>query len=153
MKLILKDESATLAFGARLYHAIKAGCQIHLSGDLGVGKTTLVRGFLRASGYEGAVKSPTYTLVEEYQLGEQAVVHFDLYRLADEEELEWMGIRDYMNPEVICFIEWPQRAPSLCALVDLSITITASGMQRQLEIVAESAKGESFFVNIGKLNL
>ncbi len=148
MKLILEDESATLAFGARLYHAIKSGCQIHLSGDLGVGKTTLVRGFLRAGGYEGAVKSPTFTLVEEYQLGEQVVVHFDLYRLADEEELEWMGIRDYMNPDVICFIEWPQRAPGLCAWVDLSITITATGLQRQLEIVAESARGGLFLASI-----
>ena len=113
MKWTLKSEAETLAFGGALFEAINQstvdqGGMIYLEGDLGAGKTTLVRGFLRAGGHAGVVKSPTYTLVEEYQLGQRTLFHFDLYRLADPEELEWIGIRDYLQQNPLIFVEWPQ---------------------------------------------
>ena len=150
MKLILDNESATLALGASFYHALTGGCQIHLLGDLGAGKTTLVRGFLQAAGYQGTVKSPTFTLVEEYPLAEQTLVHFDLYRLADEEELEWMGIRDYMSSEVICFIEWPQRAQRLSLLSDIALNMTIKDVRREVIMTAKSTRGKSILENMNK---
>lgn len=105
----LADESATLAFGAILAEQlIDIGlCYVYLSGELGAGKTTLTRGLLQALGHKGPVKSPTYTLIESYELSMRTVHHLDLYRLADPEELEFMGLRDLMDQPDLFFIEWP----------------------------------------------
>jgi tRNA threonylcarbamoyladenosine biosynthesis protein TsaE len=97
-----------------------------------VGKTTLVRGFLRAAGFTGAVKSPTFTLVEEYSLDERKIFHFDLYRLNDPEELEWMGIRDYFIPNSLCFIEWAERGAGFLPIPDAIISLTVQDLGRNI---------------------
>lgn len=132
MRVELHSAEETEAFGARLYHCLPVKCLIYLIGDLGAGKTTLVRGFLRAAGYCGSVKSPTYTVVEEYQLNDRRIFHFDLYRLTDPEELEWIGIRDYFAQQAVCFIEWPERGKGVLPEPDLRIELAIYGEQRRL---------------------
>ncbi|MCK7582766.1 MAG: tRNA (adenosine(37)-N6)-threonylcarbamoyltransferase complex ATPase subunit type 1 TsaE [Chromatiales bacterium] len=122
---------------------LKPGCLIFLRGDLGAGKTTFVRGCLRASGFTGSVKSPTFTIVEEYQLDQHTPYHFDLYRLAELEELEWLGIRDYLRPDSICFVEWPERGAGILPTPDLELTIPIVGLSRTLEIKALTAEGQA----------
>ena len=121
--LLVRSETEMRDLGARLIAACDRGGVITLKGDLGTGKTTLVRGALEAEGIDSGVRSPTYTLVEYYPLERFAVAHFDLYRLADAEELEYLGYRDYLNPETLCFIEWPQRAGEYLRTIDLEIGI------------------------------
>jgi len=137
------DEGAMLSLGARLAAASEAGLVVFLSGQLGMGKTTLTRGFIRAMGHTGAVKSPTYTLVEPYTLGEQQVYHFDLYRLGDPEELEFMGIRDYFDGESVCLVEWPERGAGFLPPADLMINIALEGGGRSLVLRATSVRGRT----------
>ena len=129
--MIIKDERGMLEAGRQLAKQLKSGMLVYLEGDLGAGKTTLVRGVLNGLGHAGAVKSPTYNLVEPYTIKDQAVFHFDLYRLVEAEELEYMGLRDYLNNQAICFIEWPEKAGGLLPEPDLLIKINIYGSQRE----------------------
>lgn len=136
MEKYLASSEDTEQFGAALWQLLPATAVIFLHGDLGAGKTTLVRGFLRAAGFLGAIKSPTYTLVEEYSLGVQKIFHFDLYRLADPEELEWIGINDYFGQNNLCFIEWPSKGAGFLPLPDYDICLHVQGVGRQLTLQA-----------------
>lgn len=145
-KMVIENAFEMERFAARCYEQLLAqkikGFFIHLSGELGTGKTTFVRGFLRSMGYEGIVKSPTYTLVESYEQWASIVYHFDLYRLNDPLELENIGIRDYCEKGVICLIEWPEKAGTLLPLPDLKIAIAYfEGEKRKLTMTALSDRG------------
>jgi tRNA threonylcarbamoyladenosine biosynthesis protein TsaE len=130
----LNSAEETEQFGADLFKSLPSKCLIFLYGDLGAGKTTMVRGFLRAAGYNGTVKSPTYTLVEEYTIGDRKIFHFDLYRVVDPEELEWIGIRDYFDQDSICFIEWPDEGKGYLPEPDRVITLKTQGPGRSVKL-------------------
>ena len=139
----LESEAATINLGRLLAPALDAAGVIFLSGGLGAGKTTLCRGLLRGLGYDGAVKSPTFTLVEPYELERGSVYHFDLYRLAHPDELDYLGAEDYFAAEALCLIEWPERGAGFLPTPDLELTLTVtSETSRQVQLRAQTLKGE-----------
>ena len=141
--LFVPDGESMEALGARVAACTHGGEAIYLHGDLGAGKTTLVRGFMHALGHVGAVKSPTYTLVEPYELAGRRAYHFDLYRLGEPEELEYMGIRDYLDGEAVLLVEWPQRGEGVLPAADLDITIDYAVEGRNVSLKAATERGET----------
>jgi tRNA threonylcarbamoyladenosine biosynthesis protein TsaE len=139
--MYLADETATVGFGRLLGQALMANMVVFLRGELGAGKTTLVRGVVGALGHSGAVKSPTYTLVEPYEFADVTVYHFDLYRLADPEELEYIGIRDYFGPNGISLIEWDERGAGMLPEPDIIIELQRSDEGRDVTMLPCSDKG------------
>ncbi|WP_150538740.1 tRNA (adenosine(37)-N6)-threonylcarbamoyltransferase complex ATPase subunit type 1 TsaE [Actinobacillus vicugnae] len=120
---------------------------IYLNGELGAGKTTLTRSIVREFGHIGNVKSPTYTLVEEYQLAPYTLYHFDLYRLSDPEELEFMGIRDYFRPQTVCLLEWASRGKGMIPDADMIIQIDYAETGRNISLLAQTDAGAQLLVN------
>jgi tRNA threonylcarbamoyladenosine biosynthesis protein TsaE len=151
--LYLKDEPDTEKLGQILAGLVREsghGLVVFLEGNLGMGKTTLSRGIMRGLGHEGAVKSPTYTIVEPYEHLVPPAYHFDLYRLGDPEELEYMGIRDYFQGRNLCVIEWPGRGQGVLPEPDLLIRLDSSGDGRSVRISAPTTRGGSLLALVGK---
>ena len=146
-----QGEDAMVALGQQLGAVMQvkdSGLVVFLQGNLGMGKTTLVRGIMRSFGHTGAVKSPTYTLVEPYEFQALQVNHFDLYRLGNAEELEFLGIRDYFSGSAINLIEWPDKGAGILPIADLTITITGAGLQRELLFAASSDSAQSLLTQL-----
>jgi tRNA threonylcarbamoyladenosine biosynthesis protein TsaE len=142
LKTTLPDEEATLALGAALAHALEPGLVIYLTGELGAGKTTLARGMLRALGHQGAVKSPTYTLVEVYEVSRLHLHHFDFYRFQDPREWIDAGFRESFNGRTVSLIEWPEKAAGQLPPADLEIALGLLATGRSVELTSRSPAGQ-----------
>lgn len=144
----LADAEATVALGQTLGKLFSGSGVVYLQGDLGAGKTTLTRGILQAYGHTGPVKSPTYTLVEPYELPDTTIYHFDLYRLIDPEELELMGFRDYFHPQALALVEWPVRGEPLLPSPDwlIALDVAESGFGRVARLTAVSRAANDIYM-------
>lgn len=140
--LYLADEAATVELGARLAATLRPGFVVYLSGELGSGKTTLVRGCLRALGYQGRVKSPTFALVEVYRLSRLYLHHFDFYRFEDPHEWIDAGFRDAFDGDNVCLVEWPEKAGDQLPSADLTIRLEHAGEGRQATITGQTDAGK-----------
>jgi tRNA threonylcarbamoyladenosine biosynthesis protein TsaE len=147
-ELLVRTEADMLALGSLLARACAPGSVVYLQGALGVGKTTWVRGFLRGLGYQGTVKSPTFTLVEPYEARGTRVYHLDLYRLSGPDELEDLGVRDYFDDEAICLVEWPERGRDRLPAADVAITMayaepgTVPAGMRRVRLEGRTVRGQ-----------
>lgn len=144
----MPDAAATEALGAALAAGVAPGRVLHLRGDLGAGKTTVVRGVLRALGYEGRVKSPTYTLVEPYALSSLHLYHFDFFRLKDAEEWESSGFRDYFGPHAACLVEWPERAGAALGTPDVELQLDFAPHGRRARLSSRTPAGEGWLSSL-----
>jgi tRNA threonylcarbamoyladenosine biosynthesis protein TsaE len=146
----LADEAETIAAGALMSRAMSSGV-LFLHGNLGMGKTTLARGVIQSLGHQGAVKSPTYTLVEPYEFDDRRVYHFDLYRLGDPEELEYMGIRDYFENSSLCLVEWSEKGEGFLPAADLDLFLEPEDLGRKITIFARTELGQSIVQRLQEL--
>lgn len=141
MPSLIPDSEAMSRFGAALARVTAGQGRLYFHGELGTGKTTCIRGLIQALGHAGAVKSPTFTLVEPYLFDKYEIYHFDLYRLADPDELELLGARDYFHPASLCLVEWPERARGALPVPDLDVFLEHAGPQRGLRLQANTPRG------------
>jgi len=149
MSLFLESEKAQEDFAAKMAKKSNLDLVIFLHGDLGAGKTTFARGFLRGCGYQGLVKSPTYTLVEPYSLSDEKMAyHFDLYRLSDGEELEFAGVRDYFDGQSVSLIEWPEKAEGYLPEPDIVCQLEYQEQGRKIDIYAKTARGNELVLGL-----
>lgn len=149
----IANEKEMIALGHNLALLCKQHFILYFYGDLGVGKTTFSRGFLQGLGYQGHLKSPTYTLVESYLLAPNPVYHFDLYRLTNPEELEFIGIRDYFNPQAICLVEWSKKGKLILPCADLELHLSYDNNGRRARFVALSTYGAMLLENYRNSNI
>ena len=148
LDLNLPDPAATEALGAALAPGVAPGHVLHLRGDLGAGKTTVVRGVLRGLGYDGKVKSPTYTLVEPYALSSLHLYHFDFYRLKNATEWESSGFRDYFGPQAACLVEWPERAGPALGTPDVELRLEFAPVGRRALLASHTPAGEAWLSSL-----
>ena len=141
LELSVADAAAMERLGARIAGAVEKSGKIYLRGELGAGKTTLVRGLLRALGISGPIKSPTYTLIEPYAAAGVRIYHVDLYRIRDPEELEYLGARELLSEEALCLVEWPEHGAAFLPPADLAVSIAISGTSRRVEFADHTAAG------------
>gem|GEM_PF-180136 len=141
VRVRLHGQAAQIDLGRRIAAYLHPPCNVYLQGDLGTGKTTLVRGILRGLGYAGPVRSPTYTLLEPYKLGTMCLYHLDLYRLGDPEELEYLGLRDLLDGRNLLLVEWPERGWSVLPAPDLTIRIEHANEARSLDLATHGSFG------------
>jgi tRNA threonylcarbamoyladenosine biosynthesis protein TsaE len=144
----IPDEASMMTLGAMLASVCQGAVVIYLYGDLGAGKTTLARGVLRGLGYQGKVKSPTYTIVEPYEIADQKLYHFDFYRLQGAQELEFIGVQDYFEVGAIILAEWPERGAGLLREADLSCYIVPEAQGRHLRIEAQTQHGQQILKDL-----
>lgn len=150
MQRIIKDENEWISLAAVLAKAITPGFCLYLSGELGVGKTTLVRCFLRQLGVLDAVKSPTYTLVETYTVKNTSIHHFDLYRIQSDQELHYIGLDDYFSDDAIVIVEWPEKGADVLPEADIFCTLSYHECGRSIECVARSTRGLQVLEQLGQ---
>ena len=150
MQRIIKDENEWISLAALLAKAIMPGFRLYLSGELGAGKTTLVRCFLRQLGVLDAVKSPTYTLVETYTVKNMPIHHFDLYRLQSDQELHYIGLDDYFSDDAIVIVEWPEKGADVLPQADIFCTLSYHQYGRSIECVAHSMRGQQVLEQLGQ---
>lgn len=149
MQADVANETDLEKLGACFSGLVHEHVLVCLRGDLGAGKTTLVRGLLRGAGQGGAVKSPTFSLVEPYELGAHKVFHFDFYRVQDPEELEYIGMRDYLDQPGLCLIEWPEKAGGFLPEADLDIMIHKTEKGRRVRLELNTDRGKALSEKLG----
>ena len=148
INLELPDEQASDDFAARLATHLVPALVMTFSGDLGAGKTTIIRSMLRHLGVQSAIKSPTFSLLESYECNDLSIHHFDLYRIHHEEELEYIGFRDYFTQHSICLIEWAENADKVLPDVDIRFKLGIKGAGRELQVIALSAAGKKILARL-----
>lgn len=146
--LDLPDEKASVSFASRLASCLSPSLIMTFSGDLGAGKTTIIRAMLKCLGVQSAIKSPTFSLVESYVCHDLLVHHFDLYRIHHEEELDYLGFRDYFVPGSICCIEWAENAGKALPNIDIRFKLNMKGAGREVQIMALSTAGKEILARL-----
>lgn len=148
--IALPNEQASEDFAIDLARAVSVPLVLTFSGEIGAGKTTIIRAFLKSLGITSAIKSPTFSLVETYEQPQAVIHHFDLYRICDEIELEYIGFRDYFTAHSICLIEWPERAPYFLEHVDVEFKLMRQGTGRHLSMRGLSIAGKKLLKHLGE---